>query len=111
MNVDKSSNTTQQQLENKALPMIEPTKLLIGSHGEILDMIMIPSHTQSSNQSTNITASTTTNDDIRDSSPLQFKLALITNSNQVRIMNEHFSCSILEGHKDIVLSVDVSPDG
>lgn len=69
---------------------IEPSKLLIGSQGEILDMALIPSSGAASSG---------------------FKLALVTNSTQVRIINERFSCSLLEGHKDIVLCVDVSPDG
>lgn len=98
--------------------MIEPSKLLIGSHGEILDMVIIPS--PPCNQSTNTTATSTTNttsvsrsisEEEKELLLPQFKLALITNSNQVRIVDERFTCSILEGHKDIVLSVDVSPDG
>lgn len=88
-----------QQLVNQrasastAVPRIEPSKLLIGSQGEILDMALIPSK------------------DKNNSTASGFKLALITNSTQVRIINEQFSCSLLEGHKDIVLCVDVSPDG
>lgn len=70
---------------------LEPSKLLIGSQGEILDMALIP------NPNANVGSS--------------FKLALITNSTQVRIVDERFNCSVLEGHKDIVLCVDVSPDG
>lgn len=76
----------------KSAERIEPSKLLIGSQGEILDMALIP------NSSSNASGS-------------GFKLALVTNSTQVRIINESFSCSLLEGHKDIVLCVDVSPDG
>jgi hypothetical protein len=41
----------------------------------------------------------------------KFQIALVTNSTQVRIINEKFSCSVLEGHKDIVLAVDATPDG
>ena len=78
---------------------IEPSRLLIGSQGEILDMVMIP---QSDNNNNNSNS---------NSNPNAFQLALVTNSTQVRIINEKFSCSVLEGHKDIVLSVDCSPDG
>ena len=41
----------------------------------------------------------------------KFCLALITNSPQVRIVDESFACSPLDGHTDIVLAADVSPDG
>lgn len=77
---------------------IEPSKLLIGSQGEILDMALIPSNATTSAAS-------------GDHNGSKFQLALITNSPQVRIVNEKFSCSVLEGHKDIVLCVGVSPDG
>jgi len=80
-----------QQLAKGSNERLEPSKLLIGSQGEILDMALIPNSS--------------------DASGSGFKLALVTNSTQVRIINERFSCSLLEGHKDIVLCVDVSPDG
>jgi len=38
-------------------------------------------------------------------------LAVITNSAQIKIMNESFSSRLLSGHSDIVLAADVSSDG
>lgn len=67
-----------------------PSKLLVGSHGDVLDMVALPLDGQS----------------IR-----AFQLALITNSVQVRVVDQAFSCWVLDGHRDIVLSIDASPDG
>ena len=79
---------------------IEPSKLLIGSQGEILDMSLIPGSP----------ATTPSVEDETTNSPT-FQLALITNSTQVRIVNDKFHCTVLEGHRDIVLCVDAMPDG
>ncbi len=70
---------------------LKPQKLLIGSHGDILDIAVIASSSSENNNT--------------------FSVALVTNSPQLRIMNESFSCRILEGHSDIILCVDSSPDG
>mmetsp|Transcript_48422 Transcript_48422/g.95929 ORF Transcript_48422/g.95929 Transcript_48422/m.95929 type:complete len:1007 (+) Transcript_48422:70-3090(+) len=75
---------------------IDPSRLLIGSQGEILDMALIPQQRGESSQLT---------------SNSSFKLAMITNSTQVRIVDEKFNCVVLEGHRDIVLCVDATPDG
>lgn len=68
-----------------------PSKLLVGSHGDVLDMVALPLVGQSSIRA--------------------FQLALITNSVQVRVVDQDFSCWVLDGHRDIVLSIDASPDG
>jgi len=77
------------------LQSIEPASLLIGSQGEILDLALIPPIKGAGG-------------------PLGgmcFRLAMVTNSSQVRVIDERFSCTLLEGHRDIVLSVAASPDG
>ena len=79
---------------------IEPSKLLIGSPGEILDMSLIPG-----------SPATTPSVEGETSNSPNFQLALITNSTQVRIVNDKFHCTVLEGHRDIVLCVDAMPDG
>lgn len=66
--------------------------MLIGSQGEILDMALIPSREEATEGG-------------------RFQLALITNSPQVRIVDEQSNCAVLEGHRDIVLCVDATPDG
>jgi hypothetical protein len=88
-----SAQHAQRASGNKSAPVerIEPSRLLIGSQGEILDMALIPQ--------------------VDGNNSSGFKLALITNSPQVRIIDETFSCAVLEGHRDIVLCVDATPDG
>jgi hypothetical protein len=82
---------------------ITPKQLLIGNHGDILDIVKLPVSSSSS------TSSSSSNGSIGD---YHFNIALVTNSHQLRIINEQLnSCTILEGHSDIILSVDVSPDG
>jgi hypothetical protein len=81
---------------------ITPKQLLIGNHGDILDILKLPA-------SSSTTSSSSGNGSIGD---YHFNIALVTNSHQLRIINEQLnSCTILEGHSDIILSVDVSPDG
>jgi len=76
--------------EPSARGPVLPSKLLVGSHGDVLDMAALPLVGQSIHA---------------------FQLALITNSIQVRVVDQDFSCWVLDGHRDIVLSVDASPDG
>jgi len=49
--------------------------------------------------------------EIVEASSVKFRMALVTNSVQVRVLDESFACSTLSGHTDIVLAVDASPDG
>jgi hypothetical protein len=79
-----------------SLERIEPSRLLIGSQGEILDMALIPRPEGSASGTAGSSG---------------FQLALITNSTQVRIVDDRFNCAVLEGHRDIVLCVDATPDG
>jgi len=74
---------------------ILPTRQVVGCNDDILDIAFVP---KSDND-----------DDI--SSTNKFTVAMVTNSPQVRLMDESFSCSLLDGHSDIVLSVDASPTG
>jgi len=76
--------------EPPSIGPVLPSKLLVGSHGDVLDMVVLPLAGQS----------------IRT-----FQLALITNSVQVRVVDQDFNCWVLDGHRDIVLSIDASPDG
>lgn len=76
---------------------VRPKETLIGSHGEILDLIRVPH--------------STTEDINNDKELIKCQLALVTNSPQLRILNPQLHCISLDGHKDIILSVDMSPDG
>lgn len=68
---------------------IRPSSLWIGHHGDILDMLTLPS--------------TDTNNKM---------IALVTNSPQLRLLYPHtMQCEVLEGHTDIILAIDVSPTG
>jgi U3 small nucleolar RNA-associated protein 13 len=64
---------------------LSPNRVLIGSHGDILDMVRVPN--------------------------CAYDVALVTNSPQLRFMNRRFECQVLEGHQDIVLTIDISDDG
>ena len=64
-------------------------KQIVGNNDDILDLLILPT----------------------SSSTPGIQMALVTNSNQVRIIQEDFSSSPLEGHTDIVLAVDCSPNG
>ena len=107
---------------------------LIGANDDILDLALLPSFSSSSSSSSydqkeeeeeddddyisaekdktqkDATATASSNEK-DDGSNVKFRVAVVTNSNEVRIMNEGFSCRSLNGHTDIVLSVDASPDG
>jgi hypothetical protein len=95
---------------------------LIGANDDILDLALLPSFSSSSydqkddddisaeKDETQKDAIVSSNEE-DDGSNVKFRVAVITNSNEVRIMNEGFSCRSLNGHTDIVLSVDASPDG
>lgn len=63
---------------------------LIGNFDDILDMVVIPPENHEDSK---------------------LKFAVVSNSSQVRIMNDVFTSSPLEGHTDIVLAADSSPDG
>lgn len=65
------------------------TKQIVGNFDDILDLVLIPS----------------------EHSNISSKVAVISNSNQVRIMDDSFASSPLDGHSDIVLAADASPDG
>ncbi len=64
---------------------LSPSRVLIGSHGDILDMVRVPNSA--------------------------YDVALVTNSPQLRFMNRQFECQVLEGHQDIILTIDISDDG
>lgn len=72
--------------------VMRPKELVVSNHGDILDMIRIPNSSEAG-------------------AGLNYKLALVTNSPQLRIIDEKMNCVVLEGHSDIILSADVSPDG
>lgn len=74
--------------------LLKPCELLVSNHGDILDLIRLPSSSAPSSSS----------------SPA-FRLAVVSNSPQLRIVDEQMKTSVLEGHTDIILAADVSPDG
>jgi hypothetical protein len=82
--------------EDSDAVFIRPNELLVSNHGDILDLIPLPVQSTSS---------------VSDSMPVQFRLGLVSNSPQLRIVDEHMKTEVLEGHTDIILAADVSPDG
>ena len=71
------------------------------------------------NTATTNTATTNTNTNTATTNAMtgmepfysNYALGLITNSNQVRIMDSNFNFLSLNGHTDIVLAIDITPDG
>eukprot|EP00981_Chlorochromonas_danica_P005788 scaffold1190_cov187-Ochromonas_danica.AAC.20 len=72
---------------------MHPERILIGSYGDILDFSLLASSCQPQD------------------SKARFSVAVVTNSAQVRVIDQDQHCDILEGHHDIILAVDSSPDG
>jgi WD40 repeat protein len=69
---------------------------LIGSSGDILDIAVIPCAVG--------------DDNTKES--LAEKIAIVSNSSNIQIMDsDNFHISTLYGHTDIVLAVDICPDG
>ncbi len=72
-----------------------PNRTIIGHNDEILDLKIIPDLTL----------------DYKDKEKVR-RVAVATNSAQVRVFElGSYSCKVLDGHKDTVLSIDVSPCG
>lgn len=72
----------------------KPNKLVIGHFGEILDLINV-----------NISS-----DKIQHEEP-NFKVAIVSNSPQIRTIDNFGNTNIYDGHTDIILAADVSPCG
>lgn len=75
--------------------LLKTNRIIIGHNDEILDLKIIPENGMSI-----------------DEDDSQRKVAVVTNSAQVKIFDlGSYSCQVLEGHSDTVLCVDVSPCG
>ena len=70
----------------------------IGFNDDILDVVWIPSSAEPEYDADGV--------DVSD-----FSLAVISNSTQIKIMNRDFTSKLLSGHSDIVLAIDMAPDG
>lgn len=70
---------------SSSIPYLSPNRVLIGNHGDILDMVRVPQ--------------------------CPYEVAMVTNSPQLRFMNRQFECQVYEGHHDIILTIDISDDG
>lgn len=75
----------------------KPSKLVIGHFGEVLDLI-------------NVNVSSTVTPDPESDSP-SFKVAVVSNSPQIRTIDNFGNTNIYDGHTDIILAADVSPCG
>lgn len=69
---------------------LELSRRLIGCSDDILDLCLIPSNLEEEGA---------------------YRLAVVSNSNVLQIVNEKNEASPVVGHTDTVLAVDVSPDG
>lgn len=87
---EKTGQPSSSSLVSLVLP---PQRTLVGSYGDILDLRVLASQY------------------ISDAVSPAFQLAVVSNSAIVRVVDDHQHCALLQGHSDIVLSVDSSPDG
>ena len=124
LSTDSTQDTANTNAGSKSI-ILEEKRQLVGFNDDILDMKFIPclaenkqlfdhSNLQLSlnkNESTTVTTTTTTGSTNVDSFYSKYALGLITNSNQVRIMDSNFNVLSMNGHTDIVLAIDVTPDG
>ena len=100
LNLEGHSTDADSMVEGKAVLRMDRT--IVGHNDEILDLRVIPS------------ATPTSGDNMNDASapPPAQKVAVATNSAQIRIFElGTYSCSVLDGHTETVLSIDVSPCG
>jgi WD40 repeat protein len=91
---------------------------LSGGNDDILDIVSIPPLIENNNSS-----NSNRNDDDDDSEEnvsddgsgeeksSSFRLAIVTNSNHVKIVSDQLKCKLLFGHEDTVLAACASPDG
>ena len=78
---------------------------LIGCNDDVLDMAVLNPPNESRDNSSD-------DDDNIGNSHCGLKFAVVTNSAQVRLMDGNsFECVSLNGHSDIVLAIDATPDG
>ena len=79
-------------------PLLSLNRTIVGHNDEILDLKIIPSQVVEDGED-NVTLTNR-------------KVAVATNSSQIRLFDlSSFSCAILDGHTDTVLTLDVSPCG
>ena len=89
-----------------SLPSISPVTLYVGHNDEIIDLRFLPSSTTSAATAADTDSSTAVG------TAAATYAVVVTNSPQPRVFNlETLSATLLSGHSDIVLAVDVSADG
>jgi len=77
---------------------------LVGDQDDVLDLVSIPNTIRGSLEGQEGVQG--------EESQAAHQFAVATNSTQVRLMSvSTFCCSSLAGHTDVVLGLDVSPDG
>lgn len=98
--------------DDATTPVLRQARQLVGFNDDILDIAYVPRNkTKSVHEDNN--NDDDKGDDERDTatSAQSFQLAVVTNSPSVRLMDQSFGFSLLDGHEDIVLAVDACPDG
>ena len=111
--MSKSKSKSKKALPSS--PILSLKRQLIGNHGEILDMVVIPPPAVDSGITDGAVATMngSSNNGVSDSVPalIDVRVAVASNSSQVRLVEANRNCRSLDGHTDMVLSVAVSPDG
>ena len=96
-------------------PILNERRQLVGFHDDILDMKFVPSLLNNrglfdcfgSSSSSSAASSSSSSGLVAP----KYALGVVTNSAQVRLIDNDFNCLSLNGHADIVLCIDVTPDG
>lgn len=93
---------------------------LVGGSEDVLDLVVLPELNQENEKDQD---SDSDDDDEESDAPEVslnpelsglsdgFRMAVVTNSSDIKLLNNNLSCRLLQGHSDIVLAVSVSPDG
>lgn len=82
-----------------SLATLQQKKQFVGFNDDILDILWMPALKDSND------------DNILENDISNCKFGVITNSSQIKVFNSSFHCILMDGHEDIVLAIDVTPDG
>ncbi len=96
--IDAEHNFSFLNLIDANQPLLGLNRTIVGHNDEILDLKLIPNQTYE--------------DETEEFTIQNKRVAIATNSAQIRVFDlASYSCEILEGHTDTVLTLDVSPCG
>lgn len=92
---------------------LQRKRQFVGFDDDILDLIWIPQSSPPEDHDIATDTESLINPSPTESQAVEinYKLVTITNSSQIKIFNQDFEVELMDGHDDIVLAGDVTPDG